>query len=528
VPAGNPLLYAFPLENLPAMSLGLGQAFPQPGPRALRPAWRFRPAWRLRRGLRRRPPARLRLRWKRLLLVIGLTLLLLAAALTSWSGFRQESPFAGLLPADAPLVMEGETSAVLEALRRSPEPGPRILQDFGLSRALAGDTRRVMVAVFPGTPTPQAGLECQRQLTRVVEALETSWEKTQTWPASLQSGSQCPSGGSLTYRREGQDYVLECRGSDHHEVYDSRIGFVTDPETSPVLLVAIEKGEEPLQASILPGAHRDLRLFCNDQAQLNRLLSRPGPRLELPGPAGAPLRLTARARDLRAFFPGLPQTVPEEGRVEAWGDPTSGRLSLRLPLARPTDRPEPVQAAEMLAEMPQAPVVIAGDPSLMRWLGMDLPQVGTPRCLGLALADPLPHGQELQQVGRALSGRQAAVVKARFESPDQAREWLRRTPWSALLEDRPVGGEVTLQPEEATLRLGPALQPADSRPLLPAGPTEAELAGWATRVRPGEAVEQTRFCAGWDGDGLWIETDRQASEAEVQPEPPSIPTLQAR
>ncbi len=459
---------------------------------------------------------------------MGMALLVLTVALTAWSGWSRRSPFAGLLPADAPLVVEGETSAVLEALRRSPEPGPRILQDFGLSRALAGDTRRVMVAIFPGTTTPQAGLECRQELTRLVEDLETSWESSQGWPTSLPPQVRCPAGGKVTWRQEGQDYILECRGRDHHEVYDSRIGFATDATTSPVLLVAVEKGEETLQASVLPSGHRDLRLFCNDQQQLNRLLSRPGPRLELPGPADAPLRLTARARDLRAFLPALPQTVPELARIEAWGDPTSGRISLRLPVSRPAATPEPVEAAEMLAEMPQAPVVVAGTPWLMRWLGMDLPQVGDPRCLGLALASPLPRGQELQQVARALSGRQAAVIKARFETPDQTRQWLRRTAWAPLLEGNQDGGEISLQPEEATLRLGPALQPAESRPLLPAGPTEAELAGWASLVGPGEVAELISFCAGWEGDCLWIETARQTHEVQGPPPPDSIPTMQAR
>ncbi len=506
------------------MSLGLGQAFPQPGPRPRRSAWRFR------RRARRRPQARLKVRWKRVLMVVAVALALLTVALAAWHAQSRRSPFAGLLPADAPLVVEGETSAVLEALRRSPEPGPQIIKDFGLSGALGSDTRRVMVAVFPGSTTAEVGLQCRHDLTRLVESLETAWEKTQDWPASLPAGATCPAGGQLTYRQDGQDYILECRGSNHHVVYDSRIGFLEGQSASPVFLVAVEKGKDSLQASMFPGAHRDLRLFCNDQEQLNRLLSSSGPRLELPGPATAPLRLTARAQELRRLMPLLPQAVPGDGRVEIWGDPASGRLSVRLPLPRPGNQTEEVKAAQMLAEMPQAPVVIAGAPSLMRLLGLEVPQVGAPRCLGIALATPLVRGQEQQQMARVLSGREAATLQGWFDGPEQTRTWVRESALAPLLAGNDAGGEIALRPGGATLRLGPPMKPAGSRPVLPAGPSEAELAGWADLVRPGGASEPYSFCAGWDGNCLWLEVARQATRPEPQARigQSPVPTLRAR
>lgn len=475
------------------------------------------------------------MRWSRVLTVVAVAgaALLALAAVAARLGQGTRSPFEGLLPADTPLVVEGEAAAVLEALRSSPGPGPQALEEFGLSHSLAGETRRMLVALLPGTSEADAGL-CRAHLARVVDGLESAWEDRQAYPATAPALGSCPAGGTLSYRPEGEDFVLECQGSTHRVAYASREGFIEGTGGGPALLVAVEKGrEQALQASLVPQATRDLRLFCTRPELLDQLLCSRGPRLDLPGPASAPLRLSAEARQFRSLFPRLSPQVPDGGRIEAWGDPAEGRWSARLPLALPAQAPAEADPASLLAELPTSPVAVAGSPALLEVLGLGPTGLATgasrrPTCVGFTTAAPLVRGQERQQLDRAVAGRASAQVAARFETPGQVRPWLQASPWAALLQAGHPGGQVDLRGGTAILRLGAESPSQGSRPTLPAGPGDAALAGWATVVSPGTRADVYGFCAGWDGGRLWVEIDREAASGAASQARGDVPQIEAR
>jgi len=505
------------------MSLGLDRIFPQSRSRRLRAPWPL---------LRRSPrpsPRRSRVRWWRVLAVVGVTCLVLGLlGLIAWRLGADRSPFARLLPAETPLVLEGEPSAVLEALRRLPGPGPQLLKDFGLSPASVSDSHRVLVALLAGPPTSNPSA-CRAHLAQTVDVLESSWERTGSWPKHLSEVASCPQGGQVLYQRQGEDYVLECRGPDHRMAYDSRQGFLTESAPSPVYLVAVEKSAEPtVQAALIPGMKPDLRLYCSDPEQLDRLLSAPGPRLSLPGPEGSPLRLTARARELRELFPSLPSGLARNDRVEVWGDPATGRLSARMPLPTPTLSEEPLEVSEVLAELPASPVTLAGTPSFLRLLGVDPGLAEAPDLLGLALADPLVRGQEREQLARVMEGRQPTAMEARFATPARARTWLGRSSWALLQGEGHRGGQAACLQQRVVVRMGPGMPGLSSRPTLPNGPGQTGLAGWATLQDPEADTEVYSFAAGRDREQLWLEILRQgAPPTSPRPQPsPSVPTMQ--
>ncbi len=505
------------------MSLGLDRAFPRSGSRRPRSAWTF-----LRR-FPRRAPRRSRVRWARVLSVLGVAGLLLAlAGLIAWRLGVDRSPFAGLLPAETPLVLEGEPSAVLEALRRIPGPGPQLIKDFGLSPALLEQTDRMLVALLAGSPvsTPNP---CRTHLARTVDKLEDTWNQTGTWPDQLQEIPGCPQGGQVAYHKQGEDYRLECRGADSHLAYDSRQGFLEGPASAPVYLVAIEKApEQTIQAALVPGSQQDLRLYCSDPGQLDRLLSASGARLELPGPKSPPFRLTAQARTLRELCPTLPAGLLRDERVEVWGDPATGRLSARLPLPTPALPERAAEIPEVLTALPASPVALAGTPGFLALLGLDPGTEDSPDVLGLTLNAPLCRGQEREQLARALEGRQATTLEARFGDPSRARAWLGRSAWASLQGEGHRGGQAAWLQERVVVRTGLGKPDREDRPDLPEAAGEIALAGWATLQVPGAGREVYSFTAGREAERLWLEIARQGTSAD-SPEPaasPSVPTLQ--
>jgi len=460
---------------------------------------------------------------------LGVTCLVLGlVGLVAWRLAADRSPFSRLLPAETPLVLEGEPSAVLEALRRLPGPGPQLLKDFGLSPATISDSHRVLVALLTGPPTAHPS-PCRAHLAQTVDQLESSWEKTGSWPDQLSEVASCPQGGQVLYQRQGQDYVLECRGPDRRLAYDSRQGFIEESGVSPVYLLAVEKSTgQTVRAGLIPGTGPDLRLYCSDPDQLDRLLSASGPRLSLPGPEDSPLRLTARVRELRELFPSLPSGLGRNDRVEVWGDPAAGRMSARMPLPTPVLPEEPLEVSELLAELPASPVTLAGTPAFLRLLGVDPGPADAPDLLGLALAAPLVRGQEREQLARALEGRQPAALEARFGNPARARAWLNRSSWASLQGEGHRGGQTACLQERVVVRMGPGMPVQGSRPSLPDGPGQTGLVGWATLESPEAGTEVYSFAAGRDHEQFWLEFLRQGtSETSPKPQPsPSVPTLQ--
>ena len=426
------------------------------------------------------------------------------------------------------MVLEGEPSAVLEALRRLPGPGPELLKDFGLSPATVSDSHRMLVALLAGPPLAHPS-PCRAHLAQTVDRLESSWEKTGSWPEHLSEVVSCPQGGQTFYQRQGEDYILECRGPDHRLAYDSRQGFIDEPTPSPVYLVAVENSAgRTVQAALMPGTGPDLRLFCSDPDQLDRLLSASGPRLSLPGPEDSPLRLTARVRELRELLPDLPSGLARNDRIEAWGDPAAGRMSARMPLPTPVLSDKPVNVSELLAELPASPVALAGTPAFLRLLGLDPGPAEAPELLGLNLATPLIRGQEREQLARALEGRQAAALQARFADATRARAWLDRSSWASLQGEGHRGGQAACLQERVVIRMGPGMPLEGSRPALPDGPGQTGLAGWTTIQSPEAGTEVYSLAAGRDGATFWLEILRQgASATSPRPQPsPSVPTLQ--
>ena len=505
------------------MSLGLDQVFPQPRSRRLRDPW---PRVRRSPG----PPLRRsRVRWWRVLSVLGAAGLVLALlGLLVWRWGADHSPFARLLPADTPMVIEGEPSAVLMALRSLPGPGPELLKDFGLFPATLSESDRVLVALLAGPPLAHPN-PCRTHLAQTVDRLESSWEKTGSWPEHLAEVAPCPQGGKTFYRRQGEDYVLECRGDDHRLAYDSRQGFIEELTPSPVYLVAIENSTgQTVQAGLMPGTGPDLRLFCSDPDQLDRLLSASGHRLSLPGPEDSPLRLTARVRELCELFPDLPSGLARNDRIEAWGDLDAGRISARMPLPSSVPPDESVEVTRLLAELPASPVALAGTPSFLRLLGLDPSPTEAPELLGLSLATPLTRGQEREQLARALKGRQPAALEARFADATRARVWLDSSSWASLQGEGHRGGEAACLQERVLIHTGPGISLEESRPALPDGPGQTGLAGWTTIQDPEAGTKVYSIAAGRDGATFWLEILRQGNSANSPgPQPsPSVPTMQ--
>lgn len=507
------------------MSLGLGQAFPEKR-RAASPPWTAAP----------RPPKpaprRVRVRWTRVLLTVGVTALALAGALAgAWKiGLAGRSPFEGLLPADTPVVLEGEASAVIEALRRAPGSGSRILADFGLTRSLAEGAQRILVARLSG-PAPEEARLCRTHLARLVDALEAAWRPDQGYPASLPEARPCPCGGRETFRRDGEDFVLECRGANHEVRYDSRLGFPEEPSAEPVVLVAIEQGRTGARrASLVSRGGGGLRLLCNQPERLDHLLADRGPRLALPGPAGSPLRLAARTRDLRDLFPGLLQGLPEDGRVELWGDPLASRWSVRLAGKGLAASPGEEDSARLLSELPASPVAFAGSPELLRRLGLapegvDLAPV---REVGVALEGPLTRERAGEEIALALAGRTPAVLAARFGSPARLRPWMQASAWKSVLDGRSRDARLQSSGDAALLHLGPEPGTVETRPSVPEGPAKAGLAGWVTLRESAGQAGLYGFSAGLAPEGCWLEIARQAALPAPARRPEAVPVLQSR
>lgn len=486
---------------------------PPPARRGLWPLLRRRPV----------PRRRVRVRWARLLAVGGaglavLALVLLVARL-AWPGGR--SPFQGLLPDETPLAVEGEGAAVLDLLRRAGPLGPQVLDRFGLSGSRCAG-RRMLFALLPRTGSDVAALrQCREAMGRSVNALELAWEEQQAYPASSPP-LQCPAGGRPAYRLEGEDFVLECQGQDHRLAYDSRSGFEGGASAGPAVLVGLDR----------PEAEGGMQLLCSQPELLEPLLAAAGPRLELPGPAGAPLRAVGDVASMEALLPGpWPQMAPR-GRVHLWGDPTQERWSLRLPLPSPET---PVGVAEALQELPAAPVAMAASPAFLRLVAptlaeeLSLSGAEAPGSVGVAMEEPFSRDGWREQLARRLAGRGGTVVAASFPEASQATAWVAKTPWSGVLTGTAPGAEFEARGTAAILRLGGWAGAEPSRPTLPTGEGEAALAGWVTVEGPHGRRALYCFAAGPDAQGTWMELSRQ----DAPPAPPPVardetPVIQAR
>lgn len=482
-----------------------------------------------RRGLwpfvRRRPAPRrrVRVRWARLLSVGAAGLALLAVALLvgrlAFSGGR--SPFQGLLPADTPLALEGEGAAVLDVLRRAAPLGPQVLDRFGLSGSRCSG-RRMLFALLPQAGGDQAAARrCREAMGRAVNDLELAWEEQQAYPSAAPA-LQCPAGGTPTYRPEGEDFVLECRGRDHRLAYDSRTGFEDSGTAGPAVLVGLDRPEE----------EGGLQLLCSQPELLEPLLAAGGPRLELPGPASAPLRAVGDVASMEALIPGpWPQMAPQ-GRVLLWGDPAQERWSLRLPLPSPEVA---VVVADALQELPPAPVAMAASPAFLRLLAptlaeeLSLAGAQAPGSVAVAMEEPFSREGWREQLARRLAGRGGTVVAASFPEASQASAWVAKTPWSGVLTGTAPGAEFEARGTAAILRLGGWAGAEPSRPTLPSGEGEAALAGWVTVEGPQGRRALYCFAAGPDAQGTWMELSRQEAPAA----PPRVardetPVIQAR
>lgn len=499
------------------------QDLPEDRPSSGRSVWNFR---------RRRPAARrkVRLRWSRLAVAaagVGLLAGLFVALPRS-----ARSPFQGLLPAGTPLALEGDTGAVLDFLSHHAPLGPRVLQEFGLTGALAGGVdRRALVAVLPGAPVGQAE-PCRRGMEALAVTLDEAWESGEAYPA-VTSG-RCPSGRPLTYAVEGADYRLEC--PEHHLRYDSTSGFTHatgSSEGSPVL-VALEEGARPRPPRPLSSRDaRGVQVLCTSQPALDRALEPEQPTMELPGPPDAPVRLVASGpQAAEALPPVLQAAVASAPKVRIWGDPARGRWSLRVPHPAEAEGPA-VDVAGALGELPAAPVALAAEPRFLARLSPAAAEAlgaghpARPEVVALAAASPLRAGSWSSDLARLLAGRSPAVLAASCADEARARRWLAAT---RLGSDLRAGPGLHVEVQDGAVRVEMAAEgwAATPRPKIPAGEGEALAAGWLTLAEPNGTSALYAWSAGLSEGDLWLEVARSAAEGPAAPSAAAPPTIKSR
>lgn len=500
----------------PQGSASLQKPHERPSRRAL---WPF---------LRRHPSTarrRVRVRWGRLVLAGGAALAVLALGmlLSRLGALPGRSPFESLLPEDTPLAVEGEASAVLDLLSRTPPLGPQVIDEFRLSHRRAAGKRMVFALLRRSGADVDAADRCRQEMASVVTALEDGWEARQAYP-SAGPAFTCPSGGTATYLVEGEDFVLKCSAASHTVVYDSRSGFQRQAERGPAVLVGLERAEE----------EGGTQFLCSQPELLDRLLKSDAPRLDLPGPGDVPLRAVGDVESMETLIQAPWPAMAAKDRVLLWGDPAEERWSLRLPLAA-AQATAGGEVAEALRELPPAHVAMAAAPGFLRLLAPALAEdlalsgADAPGSVGVAMEQPLCRSRWREELARRLAGRGGTVVAASFPNGDRLERWVRKTPWAGVLAGASPGAELEKRDTATLLRLGDWSSEEPPRPTLPSGDGEAALAGWVTVQDAHGRRAIYCFAAGPDSEGTWMEICRE----EAPPGPPQVardeaPVIQSR
>ena len=470
------------------------------------------------------PPVRKRrsrLHWKRLLLAAVTLLFILGLGTYSLYRivgffFNGNPPFCHVLPKNTPLAIEGSPDAVLSFLNTRIKPTAL----RGLPFATAGaKSECVLFAQLPGV-NGNASRDCQRNLIKLVNTIEDSWNTNSSYPQTLPLLPPCPAHGHLKYVSDGESFHLTCQSESHQTVYDSNSGLETARNAKPVLIAGFYRPAEHIEGSFTIAGHKNIEFVSNYPVKAKMLLENAEQStgtLALANAPDAPLRISLSAQRFYVLFPQASLRLPPDVRVSAWqnaeGNRWSGRADLQQEsafVANATAGTNCLAPEKMLSSLPDTAMAVAGSTPFLRALSLwpadcDADAANAPGTVGVSTNEyPTPMAL-YPTIAKSLAGRTNCFITSSFAPQKNARNWLAATSVGDVFAhtQSQKDCQATLEKNSLTLQLGPKLTPGE-RPDLPTGPSEPLCLGWAS-ISDNSQLKVSAFSMGIVEGILWGE-----------------------
>ena len=446
---------------------------------------------------------------------------LIAGRACQWHGYGERSPFHEMLPADTPLVIEGDKDEVIKFIRSIGLIEPTNA-DLGSLDAL--QCTRLLYAAVPAANTD--GAACRQSLMNAVNGIEEEWDLNHTYPAQPQTPIQpCPLGGQPVYQSDGQTFSLTCSGPTHQTIYTSTDGLTaSNAVAQPLVIVAFVSDTAKLSSSFTPPGFSQVQVISTDPARTQQMLESDAEKMEIRYPQHTSLFIDMLNSQLSTLGLGLNATLPGK-RFTITKSDFSGIYSLRATFEDSEYNPDYPVINASLEALPQASTRWAGSVELMKELNI-LPLAvkewsqQQPLICAMATNANMEINQLMPTMDSAMSGLTQATFVGEFSDEASAQACAVSGPWGDISDGQNPQCLAQIQDTRVAVNIGDALTAGNhTKVYLPPHRGPVQLGGQLSLIsRQDQTSEVYNFCAGVRNGQFWMEIqnadDEQVPDSE--------------